>query len=45
MITFLFVITDNEHLLSGQLDELASDIAVLIFETDEIPCKDIVRSV
>lgn len=35
-------LADNEHLLSGQLDELASDIAVLIFETDEIPCKDIV---
>lgn len=33
---------DNENLLSGQLDELASDVAVLVFETDEVPCKDIV---
>lgn len=35
-------LADNEHLLSGQLDELASDSAVLVFETDEIPCRDIV---
>ncbi|CAH3122948.1 unnamed protein product [Pocillopora meandrina] len=35
-------LTDDENLLSGQLDELASDVAVLVFETDEVPCKDIV---
>lgn len=42
---FVFIHTDNENLLSGQLDEMASDVAVLVFETDEVPCKDIVRSV
>ncbi|KAL9983797.1 hypothetical protein ACROYT_G006027 [Oculina patagonica] len=35
-------LADNENLLSGQLDEMASDVAVLVFETDEVPCKDIV---
>lgn len=40
-----FTLVDNENILSGQLDELASDVAVLVFETDEVPCKDIVRSV
>ena len=40
-----FYFTENEHLLSGQLDKLATDIAVLVFETDEIPCRDIVRLV
>ncbi|KAJ7336604.1 Dynactin subunit 1 [Desmophyllum pertusum] len=35
-------LADYEDLLSGQLDEMASDIAVLVFETDEVPCKDIV---
>ena len=40
-----FTFVDNENILSGQLDELASDVAVLVFETDEVPCKDIVRSV
>ena len=44
MITF-WTLADNEHLLSGQLDELASDVTVLVFETDEIPCRDIVRLV
>jgi len=24
---------------------MASDVAVLVFETDEVPCRDIVRSV
>lgn len=42
---FVFTLVDSENLLSGQLDELASDVAVLVFETDEVPCKDIVRSV
>lgn len=41
----LLASTDNENLLSGQLDEMASDVAVLVFETDEVPCRDIVRSV
>ena len=45
LISVLFALTDNENLLSGQLDEMASDVAVLVFETDEVPCKDIVRSV
>lgn len=40
-----FYFTESEHLLSGQLDKLATDIAVLVFETDEIPCRDIVRLV
>ena len=44
MIT-VWILTDSEHLLSGQLDELASDVTVLVFETDEIPCRDIVRLV
>ncbi|CAH3122942.1 unnamed protein product [Pocillopora meandrina] len=35
-------LANDENLLSGQLDELASDVAVLVFETDEVPCKDIV---
>lgn len=35
-------LAESEHLLSGQLDKLATDIAVLVFETDEIPCRDIV---
>ena len=42
---FFWTLADNEHLLSGQLDELASDVTVLVFETDEIPCRDIVRLV
>ena len=37
--------TESEHLLSGQLDKLATDIAVLVFETAEIPSRDIVRLV
>ena len=41
----VFYFTESEHLLSGQLDKLATDIAVLVFETEEIPCRDIVRLV
>lgn len=35
-------LVDNEHLLSGQLDDLASSVSAAVFETDEIPCRDIV---
>jgi len=45
MVITVLILADHEHLLTGQLDELASDVAVLVFETDEIPCKDIVRLV
>ena len=41
----LLFLADNEHLLSGQLEEIAADVAVLVFESDGVPCKDIVRHV
>ncbi|KAK2572218.1 Dynactin subunit 1 [Acropora cervicornis] len=35
-------LADNENLLSGQLDDLASEVSAAVFETDEIPYRDIV---
>ena len=42
---FCVFLADNEHLLSGQLDDLASSVSAAVFETDEIPFRDIVRLV